>query len=225
VIVALQNDFWVRHVPYRVSGLWLGRQLVVVRLRSRELWVHSPIPWNEELRAQLATLGDVRHVVGPNCLHDECLKEFQAEYPDAVFHAAPGLAASRPDIRFASTTLSDEAPPAWNTVMDQHLVHGMPRLNEIVFLHRPTRTLIVTDLAFNLGPEGPWFTALAMRLNGAWGHFGPSRFCKSLMRDRAAVRKSLDAILRWDFDRVLVGHGQTIETGGKEALRAAFAFL
>ena len=37
--------------------------------------------------------------------------------------------------------------------------------------------------------------------------------------------QSIDAILAWDFDRIIVGHGTTIETGGKAALRDAFAFL
>ena len=84
---------------------------------------------------------------------------------------------------------------------------------------------MIADLAFNLGPPGPWLTALAMRLNGVWGRFGPSRFCKSLMRNRTAVRASLDFLLEWDFDRIVVGHGRNLETGGKDALRKAFAFL
>jgi hypothetical protein len=45
------------------------------------------------------------------------------------------------------------------------------------------------------------------------------------MRDRTAVRASLEHILAWDFDRILVGHGRNLETGGKPALRAGFAFL
>ena len=206
-------------------GLQLGRQLVIVRLPSGALWVHSPIPWTSALRAEVARLGPVRHVIGPNRFHDACLRELQAEYPDAEFHAAPGLAGDRRDIRFVARPLSDEPHADWAAVMDQHLIHGMPRLNEVVFHHRASRTLILADLAFNLGPPGPWFTAFVMRLNNAWGRFTPSRVCRSLMQDRAAVRASLDRILAWDFDRVLVGHGTNLQAGGKEIFRAAFAFL
>jgi hypothetical protein len=110
-------------------------------------------------------------------------------------------------------------------VIDQHLVRGMPRLNEVVFLHRPSRSLIIADLAFNFGPDAHWAVKLLFRLGGTWGRFTPSRLERCLMKDRAAVRASIQRILEWDFDRIIVGHGPNIETGGKAALREAFAFL
>jgi hypothetical protein len=225
MLTAFHPDLHIHRVPYRALGLPIGRQLVVVRLPSNELWIHSPIPWSPALREAVWHLGEVGHVVGPNRFHDECLREFQAEYPRADFHAAPGLAHARRDIRFQPEPLGNTPPAAWAGVLDQHLVAGMPRLNEIVFLHRPSRTLIIADLAFNLGPDGPWLLALIMKLNHAWGRFTPTRFSKSMMKDRAAVRASIEHILTWDFDRILVGHGANIETNGKAALREAFAFL
>jgi hypothetical protein len=45
------------------------------------------------------------------------------------------------------------------------------------------------------------------------------------MRDRAAVRASLDRILAGDFDRIIVGHGRNVETGGKRVFGDAFAFV
>jgi hypothetical protein len=44
-------------------------------------------------------------------------------------------------------------------------------------------------------------------------------------RDRAAARRSIEAILAWEFDRVLISHGHPLETGGREALREAYRFL
>lgn len=225
MLTQLHPDLWICPVPYRAMGLWLGRQLVVVRLPSGGLWIHSPIPWSPALRTVIGRLGPVHHVVGPNRFHDECLREFQAEYPDAQFHAAPGLAADRPDIRFAPQPLGDTPHAAWSGTLDSALIEGMPQLNEVVFLHRPSRTLMLADLAFNVGPPAPFFTQLALRASGAWNRFAPSRTCKLLMRDRRAVRASLDRILAWDFDRLLVGHGRNIESNAKAALREAFAFL
>lgn len=220
----LSDGFWVHAVPYRAMGMPLGRQLVVVRLPDGGLWIHSPVPMTPELRRELTALGPVRHVVGPNLWHDECLREFQAEHPDALFHAAPGLAEQKRDVRFGAE-LSDIPHPDWAGVLEQHLVRGMPAMNEIVFHHRPSRSLILADLAFNLGPEGPRWFAWMMRAYGAWGRFGPTRLEKLMMRDRAAVRASLDRILEWDFQRVIVGHGRNIEMDAKQRFREAFAFL
>lgn len=62
----LHDDLWVHRVPYRAMGLPLGRQIVAVRLPGGGLWIHSPVPMTPELRTDLATLGEVRHVIGPN---------------------------------------------------------------------------------------------------------------------------------------------------------------
>jgi hypothetical protein len=220
----LHADLWVCAVPYRAMGLNIGRQIVVVRLAGGGLWIHSPIPVTPELRMELGKLGEIRHVVGPNCYHDECLREFQAEYPGALFHAAPGLAAQKRDVRFGAE-LSDQPHPDWAGTLEQHLIRGMPRLNEVIFFHPASRSLLIADLAFNLGPDGPWLLGLLMRSNGIWGRFGPSRFCKFMMRDKAAVRASLDRLLEWDFTRVIVGHGRNLEVEAKRVFREAYAFL
>jgi hypothetical protein len=44
-------------------------------------------------------------------------------------------------------------------------------------------------------------------------------------RDRKAAKASLEHILAWDFDRVTVTHGEVLESGGKDALRAGYAWL
>ena len=40
-----------------------------------------------------------------------------------------------------------------------------------------------------------------------------------------ATRLSLGQILRWDFDRVIVAHGDVLESGGRQKLRDAFGFI
>ena len=102
---------------------------------------------------------------------------------------------------------------------------GATILNEVVLLHRPTRTLVLTDLAFNLPPGARNEARLFHRLVGAAGRFGPHRVVRLGIRDRAAAARSLEHVLGWDFDRVIVSHGEVLESGGKAALRAAFAFV
>jgi hypothetical protein len=48
-----------------------------------------------------------------------------------------------------------------------------------------------------------------------------SRPVKAGVKDQAAFRSSLATILGWDFDRVIVGHGEVIEHDGKAKLRTA----
>ena len=52
-----------------------------------------------------------------------------------------------------------------------------------------------------------------------------ARSVRMTVKDAAALRRSLAEIEAWDFDRIIVGHGEIVETDGKrqyaEALRAA----
>ena len=100
-------------------------------------------------------------------------------------------------------------------------------MHETVFLHRPSRTLIATDLVFNQRSDDfsggvRWL----MRLNGAVDRFGPTRLFRHVFTgDRRALAQSLEPVFAWDFDRVIMSHGHILETGGKQALQAAFAWL
>ena len=64
-----------------------------------------------------------------------------------------------------------------------------------------------------------------MRLLWSYGRFGPSRLDPLLIRDRRAARQSLEHILAWDFDRVVIAHGEVLEAGGPAALRAGYDWL
>jgi hypothetical protein len=93
----------------------------------------------------------------------------------------------------------------------------------VVLFHRPSRTLVVTDLCFNVQRSPSRVARAFFRANGMWRRFGPSRMIRLVaVSDRAALRHSLEQILGWDFERIVPGHGDVLERGGPAALRAAW---
>jgi len=218
------EGLWCATQPLRFLGLELGARMSVVRLPDGRLWLHSPIEPTATLRAELARLGAVRHVVAPNRFHHL----FAARWSDAgtavQLHVAPGLARKRRDLAEARE-LGEAPDPAWAGVLDQVPVRGMPLVNEVAFLHRPSRTLLSCDLAFHVGPELPASTRLCFRALGAYGRLSTTFLEKLVTRDRAAARASLERILAWDFDRVVVAHGRIQDSGGREAFRHAWGWL
>jgi len=143
-------------------------------------------------------------------------------YPEAKLHAAPGLAEKKKDVRFDGE-LDDAPAPEWRAVLDQVVVRGAPLMNEVVFFHRPSRTLILTDLAFHMPTAPAGRARIFCWLVGATGFFGPHRIVRFGIRDREAARGSLRRILEWDFDRVLVTHGEVLERDGKRRFAEGFA--
>ncbi|HTO69156.1 MAG TPA: DUF4336 domain-containing protein [Myxococcota bacterium] len=200
--------------------------MTVIRLRDGGLVLHSPVRLDHELRAELDRLGEVRALISPNLHHHLFAADYPAGYPDARLFAAPGLPLKRPDLKFAEE-LDDAAPLLWRAELEQHLFRGVPFLSELVFFHPATRTLVCTDLVMNVakGDVHGW-TRLFFLAVGAEGRFGPHRGVRWLfIRDRAAARGSVERMLQWDFDRVVMAHGHVLERGGRDALRSAFEFL
>jgi hypothetical protein len=220
----LDVDLWIAERPQRFYGLEVGTRMTVIRLEDGSLLLHSPVALEPELCRQLDSLGAVRFVVAPNRFHHLYAGEVARQYPEARLWVAPGVERKRPDLVIAGV-LEDEAPTGWKGQLDQVFFRGRPFENEVVFQHRPSRTLILCDLAFNFGPRTHPVTRLLARLIGSHGRFGPSRLDPLLIRDRPAARASLERILAWNFDRVVVAHGEVLESGGREALRAGYAWL
>ncbi len=198
--------------------------MTVVRLPSSKLLLHSPIACSRELSERVAALGSPEFLIAPNRFHHIYVQDWQAAYPHCRLHVAPGLEQKRPDL--AVTGVLDEHPlPDWSDVVDQALVKGFPLSNEVVFFHKPSRTLIASDLAFNVGSTSPAITRLAFRMAGAYGRLSTTLLERLLVRDRAAFRRSLERILRWPISRVIVAHGTVLEIGGQEALAKAYDWV
>ena len=223
-LTPLAADLWVARRPLPLVVGDIGTHMTVVRLPDGGLFLHSPAPFDAETKRALDESGPVRCVAAPSKVHHFFVGAYGAAYPEARLFAAPGLPEKRQDLRF-DAILGDDPPPEWKGVLEQHLFRGAPYVNEVVFFHPASRTLVLTDLAFNMRQPPAGRARLFCWLVGASGRFGPHRMLRLMIRDRAAARASVQRILAWDFDRVIVTHGEVLETGGKQAFTEAFAFL
>ena len=150
--------------------------------------------------------------------------DWQAAYPDAQIFAARGLVKKRADLTLAGV-LDDNAPPGWAGQIDQLARQGAPVMGEVVFLHKKSRSLIVSDTAHNFGDGAPAGTRLFFTLLGGWRGFRTTLADRMVTKDRAAARASIERMLAWDFDRVVVCHGAVLESDGKAALARAYDWL
>ncbi|MCJ7754760.1 MAG: DUF4336 domain-containing protein [Thermoanaerobaculales bacterium] len=211
-------------VPGFLRKYDFSTRMTVIRLPDGGLFLHSPVRLDDRLRGELDALGSVRAVVAPNKAHHLYVGDYRVPYPKARFYGALGLQTKRKDLAFFAM-LGDEPMPEWRGTIEQRFFRGAPWLNEVVFFHPASRTLLLTDLAFNVPVGKQWGIPFVFKLMGAEGVFGPHRFIRWSIRDRNAALRSLRTILEWDFDRVIVTHGDIVETGGKAKMKKAFAFI
>lgn len=212
----LAPDLHVLEAPQRFLGLQVGARMTVMRLAGG-LLVHSPVAVDP---AVVAPLGRLRWVLAPNLLHHLHAGPWIAAGGEGW--AAPGLAAKRPDLAFAGTIGEGDHP--FGDEVDLLPLRCFPFANEVALLHRPSRTLVLTDLVFNFAPSAPWLTRAAMAC--LCGYPG----CRATALERVGMRRDvareeLGAILGWDFDRLIMAHGEVVETGAKRALAQAYGWL
>jgi hypothetical protein len=220
----LSDDLFVVDVPFRIAGFSLGGRMTVIRLPEGGLWLHSPVKLDAAVRGAVEALGPVRFLVAPNIMHHLWLGDWAAAYPSAKVLAPAGLREKRPDLRI-DVELSDVMDVGQSPAIELLLAHGIPRFEEFVFFHRPSRTLLLADVAFNIHETPSWQTRTYLKLCGIYGKLGSTWVLKAMTKDKAALRAWRERVLGWDFERVVPCHGQVLERGGKEAMREAFAWV
>ena len=205
-------------------------RMTLVRLADGSLWCHSPIEPDDALFAAVDALGTVRHLVSPNYIHYAHIPAWQARYPQATAWASPGVreraAKNRINVRF-DADLGDSAPPAWAGQIAQTEFRGSRVMREIDFFHVASRTLILTDLIENIETatmRGFW--KLVMKLAGNHDPDGKAPIdMRATFTDRAAARESLQQLLAWQPERIILAHGRCYTENATAELRRAFRWL
>jgi hypothetical protein len=213
---------WHAQQPLKFGPIAISTRMTVVRLRDGSLWIHSPISPSRELVESFRGIGDVRHVLAPNRSHHLFFLDFLNAFPQADGYVAAGLVTKRPDLaRFARIT--NDHP--WDAELQAFRIEGLPVLDETVWFHRGTGTLIITDLLFCFGESSGGLAALVSRALGVRGTLGMSRTMKWAVRNQRDLARSVEPLLSLPVERVIVAHDQIIAEQPQARLAQAFAWL
>jgi len=232
MLQSIAENVWIAEgTDVSFHGFPYPTRMVIVRLSDGGIWAWSPIELNQELRAELARLGQVHHLVSPNKLHHLFLSRWQECFPQAHLWGPASTIAKRPDLSF-ERGLTDEPPAAWSDDIDQAWFRGSPFLDEIVFFHRASGTAIFGDLVQAFREDylqakwKPWQRYLA-RLSGITakdGAHAPLDLRLSFL-DRRLARKARAKVLNWQPERVVMAHGQWQGQGGATFLAQSLSWL
>ena len=228
-------------VPFLRFGLLkIGGRATLVKLRSGSLAVFSPVALTEEVKAKITAMGPPKYLIAPDIEHHIFLSPWAAAYPDAAVIGMEGLAEKReadPDtkgLRFAHVfTAKNKREMSINEEFDEEFsyefIHSHQN-KELVFVHKPSRTLIEADVIFNL-PATEQFSRSGVAANagfltkffgGIMNTRGSAIWQQRLLwygaggKDRKGFAESVRAVDKWDFDRIVPCHGDVVESGGKQ---------
>ena len=205
-------------------------RMTVVRLGNGDLFLHSPIAFDESLAGELQRMGSVRHLISPNQWHNAHIGEWQRAFPHAVAWASPGVRrrarARGIDVHF-TRELEEQPPAEWRGEIDQTLVPG-GIFREFAFFHKASATLILADTIMNLQLDRidePWRTAT--RLSGMYHPHGSIFFGMRLplLFQRKKAKAAFRKIASWQPKRIVLSHGRCFDDNAGEAIPRIFGDL
>lgn len=216
---------WLKSYPVRYSGCRFPGLMTIARLHDDRVLIHSPCAITPQLKTEIEEIGPVAFIVAPGTYHHLHVPSCQAAFPQARTFICPGIEKKRPDLVYDGV-LSDTPEPAWAPDFEQVLVRGCRFIWEVAFFHRPSRVLILVDLVENMGEATPgtngvlrFFWKYVFRM---WDVPKPAPEYQLGWKDKAAARHSLERILAWPFERVIMAHGEPIDANAKQVLEGAW---
>ncbi|BAZ52688.1 hypothetical protein NIES4103_53530 [Nostoc sp. NIES-4103] len=227
----IDNNIWIAEQPLRYFGLSVGTRMTVIRFNNGELAVISPIQVDNETTEQLNQLGNVKYIIAPNLFHYLFLSNFKTLYPQAEVYAVSELKVKRPEISI-DQALEDNDENLLGELefflfegFKTFLPSGALPLNEYVFFHAESQTLILTDTAFYFDESFPMSTKLVSKIMGGYKKLRPSLLEQLATQEKLLVKQSVQKVMRWDFKRVIVAHGSIVEHDAKKQFKEGYEWF
>ena len=231
MVAQFAEDLWIAEGEIvNFYGFAYPTRSVIIRLADGSLWVWSPIRLTGDLKDEVLKLGQPAHFVSPNKIHHLFLSAWHKAFPEAKLWGPRSTVGKRIDLPF-ETPLEDEPPLQWADRLDQVWFNGSPILDEVVFFHRTSRTVILADLSENFSDRflnenwKPWQRWIAKRWGIVEGRgYAPLEWRLTFF-DRKATRRARDRMMAWDVERVIMAHGEVQDAGGRRFLEKAFEWV
>lgn len=221
--VVVPDAIWVTERPVWFSGVRLRSRTTVVRLAGDALWVHSPCAPTDEVCAALDALGEVRWIVVPNRFHHLQTPATAARYPKAVVVGPKSAQSRNPHLRL---TLGVDDPEYVRSTpeLTSMQLGGVPFLDETVFFHPATGSLIAADLLMSACARDHFTWRIAARIWGRYGKVGTPPDVRWNTRANAAAAESIAQLRALPLQRILVAHADPITEAPAQKLAKAWDF-
>ncbi len=214
-----KDRVWIKEYPIHYAGVDFNSRMTVIRLLNGNLLIHSPSEIDLNTKVVIESLGKVQFIVAPGSYHYLYVESAQKAFDHAETFICPGIERKNPEIEF-DWFLGDRPDPRLSDDFEQVLVRGNKYIWEVAFYHKITQTLILVDLIENITSETEdvsWTLKLWWKwVFRMWNNPKPAPEYQLGWQDKNAASLTLKRILDWDFERIVIAHGDLIEENAKQ---------
>jgi len=234
VIREITPDVYTFSRPFsRFFGLFpMGGRTTAVKLSGGGVWVVASTPLSPETKTAVEALGPVQYIMAADADHHFFLTEWVNAYPDAKVIGVEGLPEKKKSEKwkFSGVYGVDTPETTYGFEDDIHACYfsGFSK-KDVAWLHVKSRTLIVADLIFNLPAKEQYSKSKSSPKPAFFlPKFEPSsefhqKFVWNEGKDKEAMKADAATVKGWDFDRIIMCHGDVIETGGKQVWETVYS--
>jgi hypothetical protein len=204
--------------PLRAFGIDFRRCVTLLRLADGRVVIHSSAPFTAEDVAAIRRFGVPSWLVEATLMHDTFARPVSAVFPDLPYLAPDGFT----KVSGVPTRPLDPPPSDWTGEIEVLKVEGLRKINEHALFHRASQTLVLADLFFHFPADSRgWPRFFARHIMRLPRLSGISAFFRLMIRDREAFALSMKKVLEWDFEQLVVGHGEPIQNDAKRIVMQA----
>lgn len=212
----IKMSFKIFKMPFTI-------RMTIVRLSNNNLWIHSPITYNK-----IKELGEIAYIVAPNKHHYSYILDWYNHYPQVQVYLAKGVRDKlNVEVKEQFILLESVAETTWSKEIFFTPFKGSIAMEEVVFFHKESATLILTDLIENIEVNNlPIFYKFVFKVgDNQYPKARTSRDLRSSFIYKKRAIESYKIIENWNPNKIIFSHGRIILENGSKKLKEAFFWL
>jgi len=232
VIREVTPEITIFSKPFARFGILpFGGRSTAIKLSTGDVWVLASSPLTPDTKTAIDKLGPVKWIMGADAVHHLYLAPFKKAYPDAKVIGVEALIAKKKAEGLVLDGAYGADPPDTKYGFEDEIkacyFSGFAN-KDVAWFHIASKTLVVADLLFNLPGTEQYSKSKSSPKVPIFGKFDPwggfhKRFVWSQGKDQDAMRRDAKIVASWDFNRIIMCHGDVIETDGSKAWAAAYS--
>lgn len=220
----LQSIF-TKYQSLKLAGANFGARMTVIRLKSGQTWIHSPIELTDEIKKEVLNFGEPLYLVSPNPFHHLYLKKWKDAFPNAK---TAGFSSIEKKTNLHLDLNLESSAFAWEDEIKTKIIQGSNFYQESIHYHMETQSLLLTDLIFNFThqtPDQSFMSRMILKMYGTFGKPKSSFLMKMILKNKKEVRQILDELNSFEINRVIPCHGDLLEKDAKDQFQKCTAWI